>query len=188
MPVSTISNAGIATNAAISTSKIGAGTVLQVQRNQVTGRATGSNTFVYSASALGSPSSTTGTKYLEVASFTPISATSLILIQVYCSVLSEQANTANQAGAGIWKNNTGAPLSVWYALSFTAGGGGPLGGANSGSFVSMSYTETAGSTTARTYSWYAGLEGGASVINSFGSDTSFGGQMSSIMTVTEIAA
>jgi hypothetical protein len=72
MPVSTISNAGIATNAAISTSKIGAGTVLQVQRNQVTGRATGSNTFVYSASALGSPSSTTGTKYLEVASFTPI--------------------------------------------------------------------------------------------------------------------
>lgn len=164
-----------------------AGTVLQVQRNQVTGRTTGANTFPYTTSALGSPSSTTGSKYLEV-SFTPISATSLILIQVYCSALSEQTNTSNAAAAGIWKNNTGAPLTVWYALNLTAAGGSPPGGVNSAGNINMMYTETSGSTTTRTYSWYAGMDGGAGLINSIGSDTSFGGQMSSIMTVTEISA
>jgi hypothetical protein len=163
------------------------GTVLQVQRNQVTGRTTGANTFTYTTSALSSPSSTTGSKYLEVASFTPISATSLILIQVYCSVLTEQTNTSNQAGAAIWKNNTGAPLTVFFAINLTPVAG-AIGVINSGTPVNMSYIETAGSTTARTYSWYAGVDGGPSVINGFGADNSFGGQMSSIMTVTEILA
>lgn len=171
----------------ISSTNLPAGTVLQVQRNQVTGRTTGANTFPYTTSALGSPSSTTGSKYLEV-SFTPISATSLILIQVYCSVLSEQTNTSNAASAGIWKNNTGAPLTVWYALNLTAAGGSPPGGVNSAGNINMMYTETSGSTTTRTYSWYAGMDSGAGLINSIGSDTSFGGQMSSIMTVTEISA
>lgn len=171
----------------ISSTNLPAGTVLQVQRNQVTGRTTGANNFTYTTSALGSPSSTTGSKYLEV-SFTPISATSLILIQVYCSALSEQTNTSNAAAAGIWKNNTGAPLTVWYALNLTAAGGTPPGGVNSAGNINMMYTETSGSTTTRTYSWYAGMDSGAGLINSIGSDTSFGGQMSSIMTVTEISA
>ena len=171
----------------VSTYNLPAGTVLQVQRNQVTGRTTGANTFTYTTSALGSPSSTTGSKYLEVASFTPISATSLILIQVYCSVLTEQTNTSNQAGAAIWKNNTGAPLTVFFAINLTPVAG-AIGVINSATPVNMSYIETAGSTTARTYSWYAGVDGGPSVINGFGADNSFGGQMSSIMTVTEILA
>ena len=161
-----------------------AGTVLQVQRNQVTGRTTGANAWSYTTSALGSPSATTGSKYLEV-SFTPTSATSLIIIEVYCSVLSEATNTADQAGAAIWKNNTGAPLTVLHIGTFTSNI--TIAGSNSSSSVSMICTETAGSTATRTYSWYAGVNGGGSVINSFGTDTSFGGQMSSIMTVTEIA-
>ena len=115
-------------------------------------------------------------------------ATSLIVIQVYCSVLSEASNTTNEGAAGIWKNNTGAPLTVWYALNLTAGGGVTPSSANSASFVNMTYAETSGSTTARTYSWYAGVGSGSCVINSIGSDTSYGGQMSSIMTVTEISA
>jgi len=164
------------------------GAVLQVQKNQVTGRTTGTNTFTYTTSALGSPSSTTGSKYLEVASFTPISATSLIIIQVYCSVLSEQSNTSNQGGSAIYKNNTGAPLSVYYTINLTQAAGAAVGGVNSAAGIVMFYSETSGSTTARTYSWYAGVEGGPSVINSFGTDTSYGGQMSSIMTVMEIAA
>lgn len=184
--VSSVLNAIPNTPNSVSTYNLPAGTVLQVQRNQVTGRTTGANTFPYTTSALGSPSSTTGSKYLEV-SFTPISATSLILIQVYCSALSEQTNTSNAAAAGIWKNNTGAPLTVWYALNLTAAGGSPPGGVNSAGNINMMYTETSGSTTTRTYSWYAGVDGGAGLINSIGSDTSFGGQMSSIMTVTEIA-
>jgi hypothetical protein len=162
-----------------------AGTVLQVQQNQVTGRQTGANAWSYTTSALGSPTSTTGSKYLEV-SFTPISATSLIKIEVYCSVLSEATNTADQAGAAIWKNNTNAPLSVLHIGTLTSNIS--IAGANSTSSVCMFCTETAGSTTTRTYSWYAGVNGGGSVINSFGTDTSFGGQMSSIMMVTEIAA
>ena len=36
-----------------------AGTVLQVQQNQVTGRQTGANAWSYTTSALGSPTSTT---------------------------------------------------------------------------------------------------------------------------------
>jgi len=162
-----------------------AGTVLQVQRNQVTGRTTGANSWSYTTSALGSPSSTTGSKFLEV-SFTPISATSLIIIEVYCSVISEATNTSDQAGAAIWKNNTGAPLSVLHIATFTSNI--TIAGSNSSSSATMLVTETAGSTTTRTYSWYAGVNGGPSVINSFGTDTSYGGQMSSIMTVTEIAA
>ena len=101
--------------------------------------------------------------------------------------MSEQTNTSNAAGAAIWKNNTGAPLSVWFTINFTIAAGVGAGGVNSALFVNMSYAETAGSTTARTYSWYAGVEGGPSLINGFGTDNSFGGQMSSIMTVTEIA-
>jgi hypothetical protein len=172
-------------NSAIPKSSLPAGTVLQVQQNQVTGRQTGANAWSYTTSALGSPTSTTGSKYLEV-SFTPISATSLIKIEVYCSVLSEATNTADQAGAAIWKNNTGAPLSVLHIGTFTTSTS--IAGANSTSSATMLVTETAGSTDTRTYSWYAGVNGGGSVINSFGTDTSFGGQMSSIMTVTEIAA
>jgi len=169
----------------LSSTNLPSGTVLQVRVNQVIGRATGANTFTYTTSALGSPSSTTGSKYLEVASFAPISATSLIVIQVY-SCISEATNTSTFAGGAIWKNNTGAPLSVAYNINFTV----PIavaGATTQGNF-SMTYSETAGSTTARTYSWYAGVDGGPSVINSIGTDTSFGGQMSSIMTVTEIAA
>jgi hypothetical protein len=159
--------------------------LIQVAQNQVTGRVTGANPFNYTTSALGSPSSTTGNKFLEV-SFTPTSATSLIIVQVYVSCLSEASNVTNEAAAGIWKNNTGAPLTVWYALNITAGGGVTPSSANSASPVSMIYTETSGSTTARTYSWYGGVGGGTCVLNSIGSDTSFGGQMTSIMTVTEI--
>ena len=180
-------NASNISSGTLATARLPTGTILQVQRNQVTGRTTGANTFPYTTSALGSPSSTTGSKYLEV-SFTPILATSLILIQVYCSALSEQTNTSNAAAAGIWKNNTGAPLTVWYALNLTAAGGSPPGGVNSAGNINMMYTETSGSTTTRTYSWYAGMDSGAGLINSIGSDTSFGGQMSSIMTVMEIAA
>jgi hypothetical protein len=185
MPVSTIGSDALASSS-VTRPKIGyAGAVLQVQRNQVTGRQTGANAWAYTTSALGSPSSTTGSKYLEV-SFTPTSATSLIIIEVYCSVLSEATNTADQAGAAIWKNNTGAPLSVLHIATFTSNIS--IAGSNSSSSATMLVTETAGSTDTRTYSWYAGVNGGGSVINSFGTDTSFGGQMSSIMTVTEIAA
>jgi len=169
----------------LSSTNLPTGTVLQVQQNQVAGRQTGANAWSYTTSALGSPSATTGSKYLEV-SFTPISATSLIKIEVYCSVLSEATNTADQAGAAIWKNNTGAPLTVLHIGTFTSNIS--IAGSNSSSSVSMICTETAGSTATRTYSWYAGVNGGGSVINSFGTDTSFGGQMSSIMTVTEISA
>ena len=162
------------------------GSVLQVQQNHITGKQTAANGFTYTTSALSSPTSSTGSKFLEV-SFTPLSATSLIMIQVYCPVITEQTNTSNQSGAAIWKNNTGAPLTVWFAINATMGGGSTVGGINTGISCNMLYTETASSTTTRTYSWYAGVDGAAGYINSFGSDTSFGGQMSSIMTVTEIA-
>jgi len=103
-----------------------------------------------------------------------------------CSNVSEATNTSTFAGGAIWKNNTGAPLSVAYNINFTVAGS--IAGSTTQGTFNMTYVETAGSTTARTYSWYAGHDGGPGVINSIGTDTSFGGQMSSIMTIMEIAA
>jgi hypothetical protein len=179
LPANSVTATNLAARAVTATT-LASGFVLQTVSDIKTGRIAGSSSFAYSTSAL---STTTGSKFLEV-SFTPVVSTSLIWIQVFTSQVSETTNHSNNLGHGIWKNNTGAPLNIAYISPRYNDY--DLGSVNHTHELTMSYIETAGSTTARTYSWYAGADGGAVCINGVGPDNVWGGQGMSIMIVTEI--
>jgi len=180
LPAGSVTNTNLA-SAAVTSTALGAGFTLQTVVDIKTGRIAGSSSFSYSTSAL---SGVTGSKFLEVANFTPLFATSLIWIQVFTSQTSETSNHSNNLGHGIWKNNTGAPLNIAYiSPRFNDY---DLGGVNHTHELTISYIEVAGSTSARTYSWYAGADGGAVCINGVGANNVWGGQGMSIMTVMEI--
>lgn len=98
MPISTIDNSGISASAAISTSKLGAGAVLQVVQTVKT------DTFVSSATV--TDTAVTG---LTV-SITPSSASSKILIICNLSVGAE-----NQQGAAAKLTRGGTAISAFLA-------------------------------------------------------------------------
>lgn len=158
------------------------GKVVQSVIDQQNARTVGANSWTTVPPA--TLTTTLGSKFLEC-SITPKSASNTIVIIAAVSALSEPSNLSDYTGFGIWKNNTGTPLVANYYFStqsFTISG--------SNSFlqnISMFFTESAGSTTARTYSFYAGFNGSAAVINGFGSASGYTGSNGSSLIVLELA-
>jgi hypothetical protein len=158
--------------------------LIQVRYQIVNGRIAGANSSNYSTSTI---NSIQGSKFLEV-SITPLSSTSTLFMSVNIPTFSETSNHSNYPSYGIWKDNTGSPLTIGsFQPRFQDTGQVPGGGSNHIIKLFMQYSEISGSTTARTYSFYAGWNAGAGVINGCGSENSYGGQMKSTMIVYEFA-
>lgn len=185
LPAGVVTGANFASGAVTADKFNFTGTVLQFQYQQRTGRIAGSNSFDFSTSTI---SATRGTKFLEV-SITPLSSSSIIIITVNVPVISETSNHSNYVQHGIWVNDTGAPIALGHIdPRYQDNGQVPGGGSNHIVKLFMSHSLVNSSTSARTYGWYAGWAGGAATINGCGSENSYGGQESSLMTVMEISA
>jgi len=105
MAISTIDNSGISASAAISTSKLGTGAVLQVVN------------ATYST-----PSSTTSTSFVTTgltASITPLFSTSKIFVLI--TVRANDAASSNSQNFAIYRNSTNITSSVGYANYSTGG-------------------------------------------------------------------
>lgn len=157
-------------------------TIVQVQRSVVTGRSAGSNSFSYQNTQL---TGTSGSSLLSV-SITPKSSESLMWVVVSAPTLTETSNHSDQFFGGIWRNNTGEPLTVKAVSNRYQDNGLSSGGSNHCYDMFLSCVNYAGTTSAITYSAYFGCNGGAAAINGYGSTNSFGGQCASSITVYEL--
>jgi hypothetical protein len=131
MAVSTIDNSGISASAAISTSKLGTGAVLQVvSANTQTTTSTGSTTFVATSLA---------------ASITPFSTTSKIFIIIAGGVI--RTNSTNQAYLTIFRSGTN--------IGDTNRGLSQLGGIGLNDYTpSLSVYDSPSTTSSTTYTLY----------------------------------
>ena len=179
MAVSTIDNSGISASAAISTSKLGTGAVLQVQSTYLT-----SATQLTSGGALHELSTS-----LRV-SITPILATSILYFDVFGSFMYPNSTTlqyaaiydvTNSAYVNLppangsrqrvhWVNRT-APFDV-----------------NDANSMNFSITVANTNTTARTYTVYHGTESALAQFLSSTLSSSAGVTMPLMFKVTEVAA
>ena len=154
-----------------------AGNVLQVATDTLEGVISGSYTT-------GAPSTITNGVEVFSLSFTPISASSTILVMTSTVALSEDAN----AGDVWW-------LALWDGSTFVASNSGTWGYNNFANFrnavyQSLCHTYSAGSTSARTISVRAGLNGGTTIhqyVNGNAYSNYTGSSARIQMTVMEIA-
>ena len=173
MPVSFIQNASIAASAGISTSKLGAGSVLQVVSTTKTDTFTTSSTSDVAITGLS-------------ATITPTSATSKILVLV------------NIGSSGATVSDYGVYFSLYRSASVITGAVGTAAGSrkvcsfasrnsSDGRYQSSSimYQDSPASTSSLTYACYVSMEsgGGTACINRSAAD---GDQASSPRTISSI--
>ena len=152
------------------------GSVLQVATNTLDG--------VITTTTQGVPSTITNGAQVFSLSFTPISATSVILVQTSTVAISENTNFADICWLALWDGSTFIAAnsgSVAY-LSFSSG--------YNAAYTSLNNSYAAGSTSTRTISVRAGMNGGIGTVyingNSYANYTGSSARIQ--MTVWEIAA
>lgn len=178
MAVSTIDNSGISSTAAISTTKLGAGAVLQVVSTQYTSQFT----------------SSTGNAWVNATGFsatiTPSSATSKILLRVFvCGILFRPGSNAvalrtTRNGTAVAVGNGGGNLGGQSAVS-------PTTSADGMTTTGWEYLDSPASTSAQTYQVQLYQDTPASPFyvntNTADQDAAYGRAQSSIV-LMEIAA
>jgi len=145
MAISTIDNSGISASAAISTSKLGTGAVLQVV-NATYGTQTSIATSTFTTTGL-------------TASITPSSSTSKIFIAV--SVPTNSASSGQNATITIYRNSTNLALNT--NLGVLQGNGAPLY-AN----INVVFLDSPATTSATTYTVYGQSSSGTVYFNNLG--------------------
>jgi len=152
-----------------------AGSVLQIATNTFDGVTTGGTA--------GAPSTiTNGTQIFSV-SFTPTSASNIILVQTSAVSISEESNSGDRGWLALWDGstfiaaNSGSPFASRFASGFNY------------TQPSLNNSYIAGSTSTRTISVRAGFDVGTSVYINGNSTYNYTGSSARIqMTVWEIAA
>jgi hypothetical protein len=131
----------------------------------------------------GAPSTITNGTQLFSTSFTPASATNVILVQTSTIVISEESNSGDIGWLALWDGstfiaaNSGNALYNHYAGNLNV------------THVSLNNAYVAGSTSTRTISVRAGFNGGGSIYINGNSTYNLTGSSARIqMTVWEIAA
>ena len=153
----------------------GVGKVLQVQSTVLQGLVTGSTN--------GTPVVITNGAQVFSLSFTPLIASSKLLVQTSSVAISERTNTANICWLALWDGSTyvAANSGTWYYDSF--------GSSLNAAYTSINELYDAGSTATRNIQIRAGIDSGTVYANGGGHSSSYGGTSAQIrMTVMEIAA
>ena len=152
----------------------GAGGVLQVASTTVQG--------VLSTTTNGAPSTITNGVQVFSLSFTPTSASSTIFVQTSSIAVSENANTADMCWVALWDGSTfiAANSGTWLYTATSL----------NGAYISVNESYAAGSTSARTISVRAGMNGGSGTtyVNGNASANYTGTSAQVRMIVWEIAA
>lgn len=152
------------------------GSVLQVQTTTTDG--------VLSTTTTGDPTTITNGVQVFSLSFTPISATSTILVQTSSIVVQESTNGGDRSWLALWNGSTFIAATSGHASfhSFASN-------LNVGNF-SLNNSYSAGNTSARTISVRAGMDAGGHTVyvngNSYNNYTGSSARIQ--MTVWEIAA
>ena len=187
LPYSQGSTTYSAKPSALSLAGVVTGDIIQTRINQIMGRSLGEYTgrvFPYSTNAI---TQTLGSKFLSV-SITPKYSNSLIYITVNIPTISETANHSDHIGYGIWRDGLNTPINCgWCSPAFNPY---PIAGVNHTTFIYFTAVETSLNTNTRTYSFFAGWNGGSgeAVINAVGSDPGvYGNSVISFIRVDEIA-
>lgn len=183
--VSSVLNAIPATSGSVAASYLaggaaranwGAGGVLQVATSTVDG--------VLTTTANGVPSTITNGVQVFSLSFTPTSATSIILVQTSSIAISEESNTADMCWLALWDGSTFicANSGTWRFTSFA--------GNLNAAYISLNNSYTAGSTNTRTIQVRAAMNGGSNTtyVNGNSGSNYTGSSQRVQMTVWEIAA
>lgn len=153
-----------------------AGTVLQVTTNTVDG--------VLTTTTQGAPSTITNGVQVFSTSFTPTSATSVILVQTSNIVVNEESNFGDICWLALWDGSTFIAANSGSALSTHFAGNLNM------ACLSLNNSYSAGSTSTRTISVRAGINAGAGTtyVNGSSSSNYTGSSARVQMTVWEIAA
>jgi hypothetical protein len=152
-----------------------AGNVLQVASTTLQG--------VITTTTQGAPSTITNGAQVFSLSFTPISASSTILVQTSTVAISEESNIADNTWLALWDDTTfiAANSATWIYTHFA--------GSLNGNYTSLNESFSAGSTSTRTIQVRAGMNGGTGTIyingNSYSNYTGTSNQVR--MIVWEIA-
>jgi len=154
-----------------------AGSVLQVATDTLEGSMSGSY-------AAGVPSTITNGVEVFSVSFTPTSASSTILVMTSTVSMHEEANLGDAWWLALWDGSTfvAANSGTWNYLNFANN--------RNAAYHSLCHTYSAGSTSTRTISVRAGLNGGTGSqqwINGNSSAAYTGSSARTQMTVMEIA-
>jgi hypothetical protein len=160
----------------LTTAKLPAGSVLQVATTITDGLIT--------TTTQGAPSTITNGVQVFSLSFTPTSALSVILVQTSAITVSEVTNFADIPWLALWDGSTFIAASSGCANSNNY-----LNGYNVGCY-SINFSYSAGSTSARTISVRAGMNGGSGTTYINGNAVSnYSGSSARVqMTVWEISA
>jgi hypothetical protein len=153
-----------------------AGTVLQVTTNTVDG--------VLTTTTQGAPSTITNGVQVFSTSFTPTSATSVILVQTSNIVVNEESNFGDICWLALWDGSTFIAANSGSALYTHFAGNLNM------ACLSLNNSYSAGSTSTRTISVRAGINAGAGTtyVNGSSSYNYTGSSARVQMTVWEIAA
>lgn len=165
-----IVNDDINASAAIATTKLGTGAVVQVVNTLYTTKATGT-TIMYADDSI--PQNTEGDEYFTCA-ITPKSATNKLYIRV---VVHAATSVNSQRMAALFQDSTAGAISGVICYQSTTYDM-PL---------IIEHFMTAGTTSATTFKVRAGGEGGTLTVNGYGGNRFLGGVMASSITITEIA-
>ena len=148
-----------------------AGTILQVQTTTLDG--------VLSGGTAGAPTTITNGVQVFSLSFTPIVASSIILVQTSTTNVMEESNGGDYTWMALWDGST--------FIAANSGHAGYTHGLDKG-FLSMNHSYSAGSSSTRTISVRAGLNAGTVYVNGNGVSTNYTGSSARLqMTVWEIA-
>lgn len=165
----------VLTSASDLTGVTGVGKVLQVQSTATQG--------VLSTTANGAPSTITNGVQVFSLSFTPISASSTILVQTSSIAVSENSNGADMCWVALWNGSTfiAANSGTWLYTHF--------GSALNAAYISINETFSAGSTATRTIQVRAAMNSsGVTVYVNGNASANYTGTSAQIrMTVMEIA-
>jgi hypothetical protein len=164
-----------ATSRVIPAAALPTGCVIQVQVNTLDG--------VLSGGTAGAPSTITNGVQIFSLNFTPLSASSLILVQTSTIALSEEANSGDRVWLALWRGgnfiaaNSGSPLYSHFAGNLNM------------SCLSLNNSFASWGTTMDTISVRGGIDAGTIIINGCGNALyNYTGSSSRIqMTVWEIA-
>jgi hypothetical protein len=169
----TIQSSAIADNA-ITRAKMGyAGAILQVATTTLDG--------VISGGTGGSPSTITNGVQVFSLSFTPIYASSLILVQTSTMNVMEESNAADYTWLALWDGST------FIAANSGHPGYNHWGGNLDTAMLSLNNSYVAGSTATRTISVRAGLNSGTVYVNGNSVGSNYTGSSARLqMTVWEI--
>jgi hypothetical protein len=164
--------AGTSGWAALVSSEMPAGSVVQVVNTTTGSVETGSTTIPFDDTI---PQNTEGDEYMTLA-ITPTSITNKLKIDVVCNISNDHASTKC---VGLFQDSTANALAA-VAKS--------QGGSNWQTSFKFTYYMTAGTTSETTFKVRAGAQDGTTTFNGYNSGRMFGGVMASSITITEIKA